>query len=284
MVLSRCRPLSARLRLFGAQRAFHQSCMVLNNAALFSFRHRLNMGAMDDSVVQQAVTHHSFDENSNNDALAEVGRHAIAYYTLEYLHGKYPNLPSDAFKAVHGAYRSNATLSQLGERVGVQHVMRWERPQELEDSIKEGHQAAVVSCVRALVGALYQAQPESAKQFVHEHLLSRPVDLTPVLESTFANPKRQLTAELRRRNQKPAVSRLLSESGRLSRAPVFVVGVFSAEKKLGEGFGSSKKMAEHRACRDALLQFYGVEQKDFMLPSDNGNYTPPVLGDTHALA
>ena len=40
--------------------------------------------------------------------------------------------------------------------------------------------------------------------------------------------------------------RLLKETGRFSNSPVFVVGIFSGADKLGEGFGSSLKMAEFR--------------------------------------
>jgi large subunit ribosomal protein L44 len=43
-----------------------------------------------------------------------------------------------------------------------------------------------------------------------------------------------------------SVIRLLSETGRFSNSPVFVVGVFSGSDKLGEGFGASLKMAEYR--------------------------------------
>jgi large subunit ribosomal protein L44 len=41
-------------------------------------------------------------------------------------------------------------------------------------------------------------------------------------------------------------ARLLKETGRLSNSPVFVVGIYSGADKLGEGFGSSLKMAEYR--------------------------------------
>lgn len=40
--------------------------------------------------------------------------------------------------------------------------------------------------------------------------------------------------------------RLLKETGRFSVSPVFVVGIYSGQDKLGEGFGSSLSMAEFR--------------------------------------
>ena len=42
------------------------------------------------------------------------------------------------------------------------------------------------------------------------------------------------------------VSRLLKETGRMSNSPMFVVGIYTGEDKLGEGFGSSLRMAEYR--------------------------------------
>lgn len=40
--------------------------------------------------------------------------------------------------------------------------------------------------------------------------------------------------------------RLLKETGRFSNSPVFVVGIYSGNEQLGEGFGSSLNMAEYR--------------------------------------
>ena len=97
--------------------------------------------------------------------------------------------------------------------------------------------------------------------------------------------------------------RLLKETGRLTNAPVFVVGVYSGADKLGEGFGSSLKMAEYRvslcslllkvnrftdvlqAAEDALLRVYLTRQPPHLvqLPSvtfePERAYTPTPLGD-----
>jgi large subunit ribosomal protein L44 len=95
---------------------------------------------------------------------------------------------------------------------------------------------------------------------------------------------------------------LLKETGRLSISPVFVVGVYSGADKLGEGFGSSLKMAEFRAAEDALLRLYltrtpthqlslpsaNIRPGAFELESSDGlssslevdaSYTPPELGE-----
>lgn len=63
-------------------------------------------------------------------------------------------------------------------------------------------------------------------------------------------------------------SRLIKESGRLSNRAVFVVGMYSGIEKIGQGYGSSLKMAETRAVKDALLTYYSTELKSVKLPSD----------------
>lgn len=50
--------------------------------------------------------------------------------------------------------------------------------------------------------------------------------------------------------------RLLKETGRFSNSPIFVVGIYSGADQLGEGFGSSLRMAEYRAAEDALHRVY----------------------------
>jgi len=90
----------------------------------------------------------------------------------------------------------------------------------------------------------------------------------------------------------------LKETGRFSNSPIFVVGVYSGADKLGEGFGSSLKMAEYRAAEDALHRLYLTRTPSDLLklpsstfdPQGNiyksgppADYTPGVLGETEVL-
>lgn len=62
---------------------------------------------------------------------------------------------------------------------------------------------------------------------------------------------------------KAPTTRILAETGRLSIAPIFVLGVYSGTIKLGEGYGSSLQMAEYRACEDALRRIYLSSEEKF---------------------
>jgi large subunit ribosomal protein L44 len=54
-------------------------------------------------------------------------------------------------------------------------------------------------------------------------------------------------------------NRILASTGTNSQAPIFNIGLFlPSGVKLSEGFGSSYKMAEHRASVNALLSMFLV--------------------------
>lgn len=102
-----------------------------------------------------------------------------------------------------------------------------------------------------------------------------------------------------------SVRRLLKETGRLSISPMFVVGIYSGADKLGEGFGSSLKMAEYRvsytpglssfvssltyviqAAEDALLRLYLTRQPPNLVQLPTSTF-PDALGsvyDAHGVA
>ncbi|PVU86902.1 hypothetical protein BB559_003335 [Furculomyces boomerangus] len=176
-------------------------------------------------------------------------------------------------------------LSSLAKSFGMQYLVRWEAPLSLEDS-RVGESKVLGKSIQALVGAIYKDQGrDCAKEFIHKHILSQPVD--PVVIMNFDQPKRMLVALAKRKNLERPVSRLLKETGRFTTSPVFIVGMFSGVSKIGEGFGSSIKMAEFRAAKDALTRYYGKEEKDFILPSitdsdTNAEFQPNPLKDTPA--
>ncbi|KAK1782475.1 60S ribosomal protein L3 [Copromyces sp. CBS 386.78] len=109
--------------------------------------------------------------------------------------------------------------------------------------------------VRAVVGAIYaHCGRESAKAFVKGHIMSRTLDIAKLFE--FKYPTRELAALCARENFEPPVARLISETGRQSRTPVFVVGIYSGSDKLGEGAAASLDHARFKAAMNALKAWY----------------------------
>ncbi|KAF2861593.1 60S ribosomal protein L3 [Piedraia hortae CBS 480.64] len=123
--------------------------------------------------------------------------------------------------------------------------------------------------VRALTGALHvHAGLEAVKTFHSNHVLSRFLQLDKLFQFTHAT--RHLSRLCAREGFESPVARLISESGRLSRSPVFIVGVYSGNDKLGEGAGTSLNEARVRASVAALKSWYlySPPGSSVMMPSE----------------
>jgi large subunit ribosomal protein L44 len=130
------------------------------------------------------------------------------------------------------------------------------------------HTDALSSIPRAITALIYQERSlPAARKFVHSFFLSRQTDLRNMIK--FSNPKKALMETVAKFKRERPISRsvsiyqyaicfglltgyrrLLKETGRFSNSPIFVVGIYSGADQLGEGFGSSLRMAEYRvrAC------------------------------------
>jgi dsRNA-specific ribonuclease len=116
-------------------------------------------------------------------------------------------------------------------------------------------ETAYSNFVKAVVGGIYvHAGRDAAKKFVREHILSRHLEITQLFE--FKDPVRELAVLCKREEFEYPVARILSETGRMSRSPVFVVGIYSGVEKLGEGAGPSLAEARIRASVAALKAWY----------------------------
>lgn len=121
--------------------------------------------------------------------------------------------------------------------------------------------------VRALLGAIHLHLGRAAtKAFFAQHFLSRTLDLASLFSFRF--PARDLARLCTREGFEPPVARLISETGRLSSHPAFVVGVYSGRDKLGEGVGGSLGEGKVRAAAAALKGWYLYSPMDVVLPSE----------------
>jgi dsRNA-specific ribonuclease len=125
---------------------------------------------------------------------------------------------------------------------------------------------AAQSFVRALIGSLHlHLGRPLVKRFYRDHFLSRHLDVSTLFD--FQMPTRDLSRLCAREGFEAPVARLISETGRLSIHPVYVVGVYSGKEKLGEGSGSSLNEARFRAAAAALKGWYLYKPIDVTVPS-----------------
>ncbi len=148
-----------------------------------------------------------------------------------------------------------------------------ERPELREEDAQRNAEGGVTleeastNFVRALMGAVYlHAGKKAAYNFFKAHILSRHLDVSKLFE--FRQPTRDLSKLCAREGFESPVARILSETGRKSRHPVFVVGVFAGKDKLGEGSGGSLDEARIRAAVSALKGWYLYSPLEVRVPSE----------------
>ncbi|KAI9510054.1 hypothetical protein F5148DRAFT_1182882 [Russula earlei] len=236
-------------------------------SALSALGHRIGFGSvLQIPELEQACTHPSvlplFAKRHPNQKppltngnLSTLGNALLGLFASEFVTTSYPHLPTRVVKAAVSAYVGPNTCANVAKEVGAAHLLRWLRTPSTLLKPAVLHHDALSSISRSLVALIYQRRSlPSARKFAHQFFLSREVDLRKMLK--FRDPKVALTETVAKFGREKPMSRLLKETGRLSNSPVFVVGVYSGTEQLGEGFGSSLRMAEYRAAEDALHRLY----------------------------
>ncbi|CAK45522.1 mitochondrial 54S ribosomal protein mL44 [Aspergillus niger] len=231
----------------------------------------------------------------NNESLATLGHDLLTHYTSEYLICTYPRLPLTVIFAAMYAYVGPKTLAAMAREWGVEpheDQTHWRKsitssvvydnefgdpvkgPKDPSEQSKQDVQntqgvtaeQANATFVRAVMGAIYlHAGRPAAKRFFEQHFLSRHLNISDLFN--FSQPARDLARLCARENFEQPVARIISETGRKSRHPVFVVGIYSGQDKLGEGAGASLLEARSRAAVAALKGWYLYSPLNVRVPS-----------------
>ncbi|KAA8910774.1 60S ribosomal protein L3 [Sphaerosporella brunnea] len=222
------------------------------------------------------------DPRFTNEHLAHLGNTLTSYFASEYLMVTYPRLPTTVLFAAIGAYVGNKAFAALGREWGVEAA--FEPTADVDAGLlqfkrmppgwKEGEPArgrttleqAMANLVRSVFAGVYLHEGlPAAKQFFRQHVVSRKLSVDKLFN--FEQPTRELSRLCAREGFEPPVARLMAETGRHSRHPVFVVGVYSGAELMGEGHGASLSEARTRAAVVALKGWYLYSPLEKDLPS-----------------
>jgi len=164
-----------------------------------------------------------------NGNLSTMGNALLGLFTAEFVNASYPHLPTRVIKAAVSAYVGPNTCAGVAKEVGAAPLLRWHRTVRLFQADSSFSQLnyvvskpstplkpailyhdALSSIMRSLVGLIYQRRSlSSARQFAHQFLLSREVDLRKMLK--FRDPKVALTETVAKFGREKPISRCASQ-------------------------------------------------------------------------
>ena len=208
--------------------------------------------AVDEELLQLAFTHRSWayehDGAPHNERLEFLGDSVLGLAVTDMLYRRYPKLSEGDLAKRRAALVSSAALSEVARGLGLGEFLRLGKGEEGTGGREKA--SILADAVEALIGAVYlSTKPEVAAQFVLD--LIAPLLADPDRFTESLDPKTSLQA--------------IASSLGMPHPPYLTAGTGPDHAKrytstvtldgvTGFGRGTSKKVAELAAARDAVRQ------------------------------
>ncbi|MSU23448.1 MAG: ribonuclease III [Opitutus sp.] len=215
---------------------------------------RLAYPFRDAHLLERAVTHSSFLPNhpavaESNQRLEFLGDAVLQLVLTEALFQLFPGDREGLLSKRRAALANGVFLARLAREIGLDACLRLGTGEEASGG--RARSAALEDAFEALVGALYLDSDLATTRRVVLRLYG---DLPARLAATEAteNPKGRLQELVQPVHGNDALRYDVTRVDGEDHAREFEVAVFLLDRALGTGRGSSKKLAEEAAAREAL--------------------------------
>lgn len=219
-------------------------------------KEKLGYDFNDIQLLVTALTHRSYlnehkkSASEHNERLEFLGDAVLELVTTDFLFSNYHE-PEGILTAWRSALVRTESIGAAGERLGYEKLIRMSRGEKHGSA--RARQQILANAFEATTGAIYLDQGyEAAKKYIVDNILST---LPQILEDeSWRDPKSYLQEISQARDGFTPVYRVLSEDGP-DHEKIFTLGVFVGEKKMGEGEGPSKQIAQQEAAREAIRKY-----------------------------
>lgn len=194
-------------------------------------------------------------QKESNERLEYLGDAILGAVIAEYLFKKYPLKDEGFLTEIRSRIVNREALNNLGKRIGLNAIVQYNQGQPR----KLSHKSLYGDTLEALVGAVYLDRGFTfCSSFILEKLVIPYYNLQDVVDSD-ANFKSQLIEWSQKENKliEFDIVHIKSEG----RHKEFTSEVTIGGKKMGSGFGFSKKKAEQDAAKKTL-QLIGIIEKN----------------------
>jgi ribonuclease-3 len=204
-------------------------------------------------LFEEAFTHRSYLNEAklkiaSNERLEFLGDSIISFAISNHLYSKYPDFDEGDLTNLRSLMVNTKSLSSIARELKMGQLLKLSRGEE--ESKGRENATLLENSFEAYVGALFLDQGMGpVVKFLEDSLFPKIQEL--VIGKAFKDPKSLLQEKVQARKQSSPLYRVLEETGP-AHVKIFKVGVFVNGKKLGEGSGRSKQIAEESAAKIAL--------------------------------
>lgn len=215
------------------------------------FEEKFHLKLQDTSLIITALKHRSYlnvtKENrvASNERLEFLGDAVLDLVTTHYLYRKFPKRTEGQLSKIKSILVSKPVLAEIAEETSLGELILINKGEEKSGG--RHRQSNLANTFEAVIGAIFLDRGlETADQFIREHLLSRFKSI--MQRELYKNYKSVLLEYVQAEHNSLPEYRVINESGP-DHDKKFVVAVYVAGKKVGEGSGKSKKKAEQEAAK-----------------------------------
>lgn len=217
-------------------------------------------------LLERALTHRSAAHTANkgdywaaNERLEFLGDAVLGLVTSSFLYERFPEKDEGELSKLKAALVNKVTLARVAKDIGLGKFLKLS-PEEERTGGRQRH-SIIADAYEALLGAVYlDGGTKAATELIETQLLSRLSEL--VSDRAHYNYKGELLEYLQGRGMGTPRYILETEEGP-DHHKNFTMGVIVHGTKLAVGTGPSKKEAEQKAARLALM---ALRQKEDRLP------------------
>lgn len=217
---------------------------------------QLKVTFKDKDILDRAFIHKSYmneykgADKRDNERLEFLGDAVLELAVTEHLFKTYPKQSEGVLTNWRSALVKGKNLAKVATELKLGNYLYLSKGEEKSGGRKKNY--ILANTLEAFIGALYLDKGyKVAHDFISKYIL---VKLEEILEEGLHIDAKSHFQELAQEEfDLTPEYRLISESGP-DHNKRFVMGAFMADKKVGEGEGSSKQKAEEAAARNALVE------------------------------
>jgi ribonuclease III len=204
-------------------------------------------------LFEEAFTHRSYLNEAklkvaSNERLEFLGDSIISFVISNYLFSKYSDFDEGDLTNLRSLMVNTKSLSEIARELNMGELLKLSRGEE--ESKGRENATLLENSFEAYVGALFLDQGMTCvTNFLDIAMFPKIQEL--VNKKAFKDPKSLFQEKIQARKRGSPLYKVLEETGP-AHAKTFKVGVFVDGKKMGEGIGKSKQIAEESAAKIAL--------------------------------
>jgi ribonuclease-3 len=208
-------------------------------------------------LLQRAVTHKSFpNENpdldiKNNERLEFLGDSVLNLAISTYLFCNFPEHPEGKLAKMKAILVSSTILAGISRKLNINEFIQLGKGEEMTGGRKRD--SILADTMEAIIGSIYLDQNKN-KSVVTKFIINNfREDIDAVVEGRHVKDYKTLLQENIQKNNRERPEYFVFDEQGPDHNKIFVVKVKLRDEVLGLGKGSSKKEAEQKAAKVALL-------------------------------